>query len=184
MNRLLLLLLLAYFGSVYAQELPSDFDEEDVDDSTTIYPPNKNNSNGDARDAATREVGRVIGRKIGQEIVSKMTLEDRISLLNAERAALRGHLLQQYIFERATNRNQFRGYIIVTREGENNRGQLCRELEMDLIVNLVRYFERSVGCLGTDGEWRRVSPQSVRFNSRGPTGPDVNRGGGGWLPPL
>ncbi|GIL16917.1 MAG: hypothetical protein BroJett040_06680 [Oligoflexia bacterium] len=140
---------------------------------------------GDAREAAVREVGRIIGRKIGYDIVRQMSPSDRKALLDRERAALRGALLFQYAFQGSTYRNQMQGYIMVTREGVNTSGRLCRELEMDLIFQMQEHFELATACLNEMKEWEITPAEQIHFPPRGANGPDLTPGrGGGWLPPV
>lgn len=164
----------------------------DEDDTQVLDPqtPSKESKEliDDATKAAAREVGRVIGRRIGHDMYYKMTPDDQKALLDRERAALRGALLFQYAFQGSPYRNQLHGYIIVTREGHDAQGRLCRELEMDLILDMQRHFERSVACLSETEEWLPVNSDQVSFPPRGPRGPSLPPGGagrgGGWLPPL
>ena len=140
----------------------------------------------DATRSAAKEVGRIIGRQIGQDFVQKMTKEDRFALLDRERAALRGALLSQYAFQSSAYRNQLRGYIMVTREGRARLGHDCRELYMYLILDFKRHYELSSACLIEEGNWQLTPAEEIMFLPRAASGPVLTPPPhqGGWLPPI
>ncbi|MBV2167776.1 MAG: hypothetical protein KUL82_03625 [Bdellovibrio sp.] len=133
--------------------------------------------------AIYREVGRVIGGHIGREIINSLSPRDRLSFLEVGRQALRGSLLMRYAFQGSDFRNRVYGYMMTTREGRDGSGRLCREIEMDLIYQLQRHYERSVACLDADGSWEPTAEGAVNFPPRGTPGVPPGAGGG-WLPPL
>lgn len=119
------------------------------------------------------------------DIIRNMTKQDRLAYLNAERMALRADLLRRYaFFQQNTSGN---GYVRSVREGEDQEGNFCRQLEADLILNLSRQYFQAAVC-EIEGQWIQVSISQVRFSDSRqglPQKPSLpGRGKGGWLPPL
>ena len=188
------------------QELPEapqigEEQEEPLPSPSTPAPgkePSKEPSKGESKspeeqasESAAREVGRVIGRKIGEDVVRQMSLPDRKALLERTRAAIRGEILRRYVFSQSPYMNSFVGSIMVLREGMNQEGFKCKELEIDLVYKVDRIYEKTTLCQTSTGEWNEFDVRDVDFprrgeptpgsgTGRGPRGP----GAGGWLPPL
>ena len=133
-----------------------------------------------AAEAAAKEVGRVIGRSIGQDVLNQMTHDDQRAVLDRARAATRGDMLARYSYDQSPYFNTLYGYISVIRQGNTQQGQLCLEYEIDLVVRVNRYFMHTILCEQFDGSWRETSAAYVTFPVR--TYPDP--GNGGWLPPV
>lgn len=152
----------------------------------------------DAYQAAEREAGRIVA----QQAMAKMQQQDRNAVLNKYRDALRGELLKKYAFDSMFGPKKMYGYVIATREGHDRAGNYCRELEMDIIYNLERHFERNISCFYQDKMWHPTAESDVNFKSSdarpNPGNPSVGNGTsptspfptnpspvkGGWLPPF
>jgi hypothetical protein len=144
-----------------------------------------------AEESAAREIGRVIGNKIGQDAVSKMNKVDRKALLERTRTALRGEILRKYAFSESPFMNSFVGTMMVLREGKDYAGFKCKELEIDLVYKVQRIYSKAVLCQESSGEWAEVDARNVTFPRRGEPTPGRSSGSGpnkpgkgGWLPPL
>jgi hypothetical protein len=145
----------------------------------------------EAEDSAAREVGRVIGNKIGQDAVKKMNQVDRKALLERTRTAIRGELLRKYSFSESPYMNSFIGSVTVLRVGKDHVGLKCKELEIDLVYKVERIYARPTLCQEANGEWLETDVRNVIFARRGESKPGAESGNsphepesGGWLPPL
>lgn len=144
-----------------------------------------------AEESAAREVGRVIGNKIGQDAVKKMNQVDRKALLERTRAAIKGELLRRYSFSESPYMNSFVGSVTVLRVGKDHVGFKCKELEIDLVYKVERIYARPTLCQEANGEWMETDVRNVIFARRGESKPGAESGNGphepgsgGWLPPL
>lgn len=136
-----------------------------------------------ASDSAAREIGRVIGRKIGEDAVKKMSEPDRNSILERTRSAIRGRILYRYVFSESPYMNSMTGYISILKEGRDYQGNVCKQVEIDLIYKVERIFDQIVLCLNHDGEWIETDIRDVDFPRRGEADPNRSSNGG-WLPSL
>lgn len=135
------------------------------------------------KDAAERAAAQEMGRSA----VKNMHERDRESVLQKFRDTLRGALLVKYALRGSSSRNTMSGYVMATREGRDKDNNYCREVEIDLIYNKQRHYERSTSCLHADGQWFLTPASEVRFSSVGanPQPPRIPLpGNGDWLPPV
>ena len=175
-NKTLIFTLLSLVSlSLFAQEDQSGKGDSNKKDAKTPIQQ--------ASESAAREVGRVIGRKIGEDAVNKMSEPDRNSILERTRAAMRGQILYRYVFSDSPYMNSITGYISVLKEGRDYQGNVCKHIELDLIYRVERIFDQIVLCQHQDGEWTETDIRDVQFPRRGEADPG-RPSRGGWLPPL
>ncbi len=136
----------------------------------------------EAEESAAREMGRVIGRKLGEEANAKISTEDQMSILERTRAAIRGSLLRKYIFSESPYFNSIFGYISILRIGKNQEGFQCKEFEMDLVFRIERLYATVILCDSQEGQWHESDAFEVEFSRAGELSPGNNPGS--WLPPL
>jgi hypothetical protein len=202
-NIALLFSLLLISAKALTQELPDNPESGDEQEEQPLPSPStpasgKQPSSGESKspqdqasESAAKEVGRVIGRKIGEDALRQMSQPDRKALLERTRAAIRGEILRRYVFSESPYMNSFVGSMMVLREGFNHAGFECKELEIDLVYKVERIYEKATLCKTSTGEWSEYDVRDVDFprrgeptpgsgSGRGPRGP----GAGGWLPPL
>jgi len=145
-----------------------------------------------ATEAAAREVGRVIGNKIGKDSMNQMTTDDKRAILERARAATRGEMIKKYNFEDSPYYNEVAGYISVLREGINRKGNRCLQYEIDLVYRVDRLFLQPVMCEISADQWSEFLLSEIIFPNRGPSDPFPGSSSpfptpgdpGGWLPPL
>jgi surface antigen len=172
-------------NSAYQQLLDDDFNRADEVQQGSENDGQRGGRSGDLRNEAAKEASREMGR----DVVRRMDDRHKSRMLNRYREALRGELLYKYALANQGDRQpRMYGYVMATREGRDSSQNYCREIEMDLIYDNQRHFERSVSCLFADGQWHPTPANEVDFSQSGgsprpPRPPTPGDGRGGWLPP-
>lgn len=164
--------------SVFAQEDAGEIVNQDE-------LQNANNNGAVQNQYRDRGAIRLSREQAHHDIIRNMTKQDRLAYLNAERMALRADLLRRYAFFQQNSSEN--GYVRSVREGEDQEGNLCRQLEVDLILNLSRQYFQAAVC-EIEGQLIQVPISQIHFldshqgSLQKPSLP--GRGKGGWLPPL
>ena len=178
-----------------SQDQGDQFDSEDEDRETGGVIGNSHNDYKNATAAAEWEAGRIVA----QQAMAKVKPQDKNAMIKKYRDSLRGEILKKYVLETMNGPKKTYGYIMAVREGHDYAGNYCREIEIDMIYDLERHFERNTACFYQDKQWHQTDPINVRFKSNTnrplpgnpsvggsrnpfPSAPKV--GTGGWLPPF
>lgn len=139
-----------------------------------------NSSDNEFNNGLGHGIGYVIGEKIAQDIVNKMSPTDQREYLNKQRAILKSKMLEKYALGEYSS--TMYGSIQTLRDGSDSNGHICKEYEVDLVVQLSRLYFTNTACLIGEN-WVSVDPLLVRFNQSGSRGPLLPGEGGNWLPP-
>lgn len=166
-------------------------DDEDLQTGGVIGDVHNDYKNATA--AAEWEAGRIVA----QQAMAKVKPQDKNAMIKKYRDSLRGEILKKYVLETMNGPKKTYGYVMAVREGHDYAGNYCREIEIDMIYDLERHFERNTACFYQDKQWHPTDPINVRFKSNTnrplpgnpsvggsrnpfPSAPKVGKGG--WLP--
>lgn len=170
------------------QESPSHPSEDRNRKDKRDHPQRGNKGGGsdqdDLYDRGRRAAAGEMGRLIGREAWEQMKEKEQHHILDTYRETLRGKLLLRYGLDRATMGPKTYGYMISRREGRDASHRYCRELEVDIVRDLVRHYGRSYSCQWDSGEWLPQSSTQIRWDEGPRSNPAPgNPNPGDWLPP-